>query len=134
MDKGREVFRQADAFLQITASAKNPIIPQAKESKEVSYNLMISDILKRSLKGDLSNLKCLCLVVLLRLWRLAGYWCRSLTFRHFLTTIYQPTVSVNELLLITICLAILSNSARACKGKDGQAEKSVERKVKISIC
>ena len=65
MDKGREVFRQADAFLQIAASAKNPIIPQAKESKEVSYNLMISDILKRSLKGDLSNLKCLCLVVLL---------------------------------------------------------------------
>ena len=41
MDKGREVFRQADAFLQITGSAKNPIIPQAKESKEVSYNLMI---------------------------------------------------------------------------------------------
>jgi len=35
MDKGREVFRQADAFLQIAASAKNPIIPQAKESKEV---------------------------------------------------------------------------------------------------
>ena len=53
MDKGREVFRQADAFLQIAASAKNPIIPQAKESKEVSYNLMISDILKRSLKGGL---------------------------------------------------------------------------------
>ena len=134
MDKGREVFRQADAFLQIAASAKNPIIPQAKESKEVSYNLMISDILKRSLKGDLSNLKCLCLVVLLRLWRLAGYWCRSLTFRHFLTKIYQSTVSVNEFSLITICFVILSNSARACKGRVGQAEKSAERKVKISIC
>ena len=41
MDKGREVFRQADAFLQIAASAKNPLIPQTKESKEVSSNLIV---------------------------------------------------------------------------------------------
>ena len=33
MDKGREVFRQADVFLQI--AAENGVVPEAQEPKEV---------------------------------------------------------------------------------------------------
>ena len=35
MDKGREVFRQADVFLQI--AAENGVVPKAQEPMEVRY-------------------------------------------------------------------------------------------------
>ena len=35
MDKGREVFRQADVFLKI--AAENGVVPEAQEHKEVRY-------------------------------------------------------------------------------------------------
>ena len=37
MDKGREVFRQADVFLQI--AAENGVVPEAQEYKEVRLRL-----------------------------------------------------------------------------------------------
>ena len=36
MDKGREVFRQADVFLKI--AAENGVVPEAQEPKEVRKN------------------------------------------------------------------------------------------------
>ena len=39
MDKGREVFRQADVFLQI--AAQSGVVPKAQEPKEVGCNIRV---------------------------------------------------------------------------------------------